>query len=58
MPEFVNHHGVAEVQVGGRRVQAQLDPKRAAGRELFYELLFNDELLGAPTDGLNGLLNG
>ena len=53
--QLVDHHGVAEVQVGRRRIEAQLDTQLASGGELFHELFFDNQLVGAPADGLNGL---
>ena len=56
--QLVDDYRVAEVQVGRRGVQAEFDAQLPAGGELFLQLLLHDQLVAAPTNGLNGLLNG
>jgi hypothetical protein len=55
---LVDYHGMSQVQVGRGRVEAELDPELSPARELPRELFLDDQLVGAPTDGLNGLPNG
>jgi hypothetical protein len=56
--QLVDYNGVAEVQVGRRGVEAELDAERPLLAELFCELGLANQLVGTPTDGLNGLLDG
>ena len=56
--QLVDDDGVPEVQVRGGRVEAQFDAQLPAAGELFPQLLFDDQLFAAPTDGLDGLLGG
>jgi len=58
MPQLVDHHGVPQVEVGGGRVETELDPQLAAARQLPGQLLLDDQLFASPTKGLNVLLNG
>ncbi len=38
LPHLLHQHGVAEVQIGARRVEAGLDPERPPGAEALLEL--------------------
>src|SRR5207302_10915601 len=58
MPQLVDHHGVPQVEVGRRRVEAELDAQLAAARQLPRQLLPDDQLLASPAKALNVLLNG
>ena len=58
MPQLVDHHGVPQVEVGGRRVEPELDPQLAPARQLPGQLLLDDQLFASPAKGLNVLLNG
>src|ERR1051326_1646144 len=55
VPQLVDDHRVAEVQIGSGRVQPQLDAELAAALKLFDEFLLDDQLFATPTDGLNSL---
>src|SRR6516164_7292670 len=50
LPELVELNGVAEVQVGPRRVEAFLDAQRLAALELRGELHLDDQLVGAALE--------
>ena len=52
-PQPAQHHGEAEVEVGGGRVDAELDPQRAAGRELLAQLVVGDDVDGAGGEQLH-----
>ena len=54
MAQLVDHHGVAEVQVGRGGVEAELDAQRRAARELARELLLDDQLVAAALDEREG----
>ena len=45
--ELGEHHDVAEVDVGGGRIDAQLDPERLALGELLLERALGEGLLRA-----------
>src|ERR1051326_1339628 len=53
VPQLVDDHRVAEVQIGSGRVQPQLDAELAAALKLFDEFLLDDHVFATPTDGLN-----
>src|SRR6185436_485733 len=55
VPQLVDDHRVAEVQIGRGRIQAELDPELAAALKLFDELVLDYQLLAAPADSLNRL---
>src|SRR5688572_6076388 len=55
--QLVDYDGMAEVQVGRGRIEAELHAKLAPAGELFRQLLFYDQLDRPPTDSLNGLLD-
>ena len=50
LPHLVEQHGVAEVQVGGGRVEAGLDPQRAAELEPGLQFVGLEDLVGAAAD--------
>ena len=56
--QLVDDHGMAEVQIGRGGVEPQLDAQLPPGGEFLFELCLDDQLVRAPTDGLDGLLNG
>ena len=55
MLHLAQDHGVAQVQIGRGRIQAELDPELAAALKLFDELVLDYQLLAAPADSLNSL---
>ena len=50
LPQLVDDHRVAEVQVGGGRVEAELHPEGAAGLQLPDEVLLEQQFLTAAPD--------
>ena len=52
LAHLVDEHGVAEVQVRGRRVEAGLDPQRLAARELLQKVRLGQEFGGAAAQFL------
>src|SRR5205085_12018500 len=56
--QLVDHHGMAQMEVRRGRIEPELDAELASARELFPQLVLDDQLLRPPTDGLDGLLNG
>ncbi len=62
LAHFVQHHGVADVDIGRGRVQPQLDAQRlAAGlraRQLLHPLVLRQQLLHAAQRDFQRLLNG
>ena len=48
LPHLVQDHRVAQVQVGGRWVEARLHAKRLAARELALEVPLEDQLVRPP----------
>jgi len=52
LPQLVELHGMAEVQIGPRRIETFLDAQGLPALEFFDELRFDDQLIGAaPEDG-------
>ena len=52
--QLVDHNGVPDVQVGRRRVHAELHPQLAAGLQLAGEVFLEDQFLGPALDELEG----
>ena len=50
LPQLVELHRVAEVQVGPRRIESFLDAQRLAALELGGELRLDDQLVGATLE--------
>ena len=52
LAQLVQHHGMAQVQVGGGRVQAQLDAQGSAGLfrtdQLLYKFAFDQQFVDTP----------
>src|SRR5512135_304476 len=58
MPQLVDDHGVTEVQVGRRRVQAELDTQPPAARQLARELFLDEQFVTAALDELHRIADG
>ncbi len=56
LPHLVEQHGVAEVQIRRRRIEAGLDAQRAAELQARLELLALDDLVGAAADQIERVL--
>src|SRR5205823_2846781 len=50
LPELVKLHGVAQVQVGPRRIEALLDAQGLAAADLLHELGLDDQLVRAALE--------
>ncbi len=50
LPQLVDDHRVAEVQVGGGRIEAELHPEGASGLQLPDEVLLDQQFLTAAFD--------
>ena len=50
VPQLVDHHCVAEVQVGGGWIEPELDAQRPPGGEFLREFGLDDHLVGATFD--------
>ena len=50
MPQLVDQHRVPEVQVGRRRIEAGLDPKRPSRLDLFGQFGLNQQFVGTALD--------
>src|SRR5687768_8758591 len=57
LPQLVEQHRVAEMEVGRRRVETRLDPELFAVAEPFDELGFDQDFVGAPADDREGLID-
>jgi hypothetical protein len=61
LAHLVQHHGMAQVQVGRGRVQAQLDAQRLAAlfgaRELLREFAFDQQFVDAASGDRQRLLD-
>lgn len=52
LAQLVQKHRMTQVEVGGRRIEARLDPQALTGAEPFRELGFYEDLVrSAPDDG-------
>ena len=56
LPHLVEQHGMAEVQVRRGRIEARLDAQRAAELQAGLQLVALEDLVGAATDEVEGLL--
>ena len=52
LPQLLQHDGVADVEIGGRGVEPQLDAQRPPLGELRQEGLLGDDLHGPPPEAL------
>ena len=50
LPQLVDQHRVAEMQIRRGRIETGLDPQRTAGFELLDEFGFDDQLVAAALD--------
>ena len=61
LTQFIEHHGVADVNVGGRRIQTELAAQLFAGGlgagKLLLEFAFDQKRIGAAGNGSHRLLN-
>ena len=58
LAQLVDHHRMPEMQVGRRRVEAQLHAHGRVALELAHQLALDDQFLTAALDQLKGLRNG
>jgi len=50
MLQLVDHHGVAQVQIGSSRIEPELDAQRTSAGEFLRELFLDDQLVAAALD--------
>ena len=46
LPHLVDEHGVPEMQIGCRRIEARLDPQRTPTRQFPFQVRREQDLVG------------
>ena len=57
-PKLVQHHGVAQMNIGGRGINPKFNPKRTPFAQFFLEFIFGHNGCGSAGNSINLVLNG